>query len=130
MSGSSSPTPVAIRIRGAVNTRAGGPTNDEAGLDPQYLILENVDAVAGRLGPARGQELGRGHPVAGQEPLHVGGGRVPRRSSIDHGDPAAGPAQHQSPAQAGCSAADHHHVVGLRLHGDHLHRHPAPDTRI
>ena len=57
------------------------------------------------------REVGRRHPVAGQEPLHVRRGGVAWRSGVDHGDPAPRPAQHESRAQAGGPAADHHHVI-------------------
>jgi hypothetical protein len=121
MSGSSSPSR---------QHPAAGETNEEPGLDPEHLVLEQLDAVAGRLGPSCRQEVGRRDPVAGQESVHVGGGRVARHSSIDDGDAAPRSSQYESRAQAGCSAADHHNVVGLRLHHGHLHRHPALDLRI
>ena len=79
-----------------------------------------VDAVPRHLAPAGGQQLPGRHAVAGQEALHVRSRCVARHSGIDDGDPSPGPAQHQSRTQAGRSAADHHHVVDLRLHGDHL----------
>jgi hypothetical protein len=103
-----------------------GETNDEPGLDPQDVILDQLHAVAGDLGTCRGQEVGRRHPVPRQETLHVGGGSVARRSRIDHGDPPARPAQHESRARAGRSATDHHDVIVLIflmlvcIHSDHL----------
>ncbi len=99
---------------------ATGQANEEPNLDPHHLILEQLHAVAAHLGPSRGQQVGRRHPVAGQEPLHVSRGSVAGRSGIDHGDPAPGSAQYEGRTQAGRSAADHHHVMNLSLHSDHL----------
>jgi hypothetical protein len=59
-----------------------------------------------RQGPAGGR-----HPVAGQEPLHVSSGGVARLSGIDDSDTAPCPAQDERCAQAGRSAANHHHIV-------------------
>ena len=53
----------------------------------------------------------RRHAVAGQEALHVRGGRVARLTGVHDGDRAAGPGQDQRGRQAGGAAADHHHVV-------------------
>ena len=47
MSGSSSRTPVARRMRRAVSTAAAGETDDEPGLDLDHPILEQLHAVAG-----------------------------------------------------------------------------------
>ena len=125
MSGSSSRTPVATRIRRAVSTRPPARRTTNPGSIADHLILDQLHAVAGHLGPSRGQQVGRRHPVAGQEPLHVRRGSVARRAGIDHGDPAPRPAQHERRTQAGRTAADHHHVIGVRFHGDHLHQHAA-----
>ena len=76
-------------------------------------VVDDLDAVAGDLGPAGGEQLGWRHPVAGQEPLHVGGRGVAWRAGVDHGDPASRPSEHQGGAQAGGSAADDHHVEVL-----------------
>ena len=92
--------------------------NHKPGLDPDHLILDQLHAVAGHLGPSRGEKLGRRHPVAGREPLHVSGGGVAWCAGIDHRHPPAGPSEHERGAQAGGSAADHHHVIRLSLHGD------------
>ena len=67
-------------------------TNDEPGPDPQHLILEQLDSRAGDLGPPRGQEVSRRHPVTGQEPLHVSRGSVARRSGIHDSNLPSSPA--------------------------------------
>ena len=126
MSGSSSLTPVATRIRRAVNTWPPASRTKNPGFDPHHLIIDQLQAVAGHLGPARRQQVGRRHPVTGQEPLHVSCGSVAWRSGVDHSDPAPRPAQYQSRTQACRSAADHHHVIDLRLHSDHLQRKSPP----
>ncbi len=46
----------------------------------------------GALDLGRGEEVGGRHAVAGQEPLHVSGGSVAGRTSIDHRDPPPGAA--------------------------------------
>ena len=93
-----------------VQDSAAREANREARLDPGDVILDQLDAVAGRFGPAGGQEFGRRHPVPRKETLHVSCRRVPRRSGIDDGDPAACAAEHERRTQAGRAAADHHHV--------------------
>ena len=80
-------------------------------VDCDDVILDQLDAVAGHLVAACGEEFRRRHPVAGQKPLHVRGGSVPRRPGIDDRNPAARPAEHERSAQTGGSAADDHHVI-------------------
>ena len=88
-----------------------GQTNREPVPQRLDLTVDDLHAVAGDLGASDGQQFGRWHPVAGQEAVHVRGGCVAGRAGVDHGDPAAGPAQDQCGAQAGCSATDDHDVI-------------------
>ena len=67
------------------------------------------------------EQLGRRHPVAGEEPLHVRGGSVPRRSGVDDDDPAPRAAEHERGAQAGGAASDDRDVIGLGVHGSSVH---------
>jgi hypothetical protein len=78
---------------------SGGETDDESGDDAQHLISDQFDAVAGDLSPCLGQEVGRRHPVAGQEPLHVRGGGVSRSTGVDQRDPPPGPTKDEGRAQ-------------------------------
>ncbi len=91
--------------------RAAGEPDPEAGVDAEHLVVDQRPAVRRHLGPAGCDQVARRHAVAGQEALHVGGGRVARRSGVHHGDAAPGPGQDQCRTQAGCAATDHHHVV-------------------
>jgi len=56
---------------------------------------DQLGAVARHLRPPGGEEVDRRHPVAGQEPLHVGGGGVARRPRVDHQHRTPGPGQDQ-----------------------------------
>ena len=57
--------------------------------------LTRCAAVAGHLLAAGRQQLRGRHAVAGQEPLHVGGGRVAGHAGVDHHDRATGAGQDQ-----------------------------------
>ena len=105
-------TPVATRIRRAVNDAAAGEADGEARrrCSTTWSSIE-LDAVAGRPRPGpRPSSSAGAHPVPGQEALHVSGRRVPRRAGVDDGDPAPRAAEHERRAQPGRAAADHHHV--------------------
>ena len=115
MSGSASLRPVAIRTRRAFKTRPPREANCEARLDLGDVILDQLDAVVGRFGPAGGQEIGRCHPVPRKETLHVSRRRVPRRSGIDDGNPAACAAEHERRTQTGRAPAHHHDVKVFSL---------------
>ena len=78
--------------------------------------VDELDAVARHLGPRGAQQVGRGHPVARQEALHVGGGRVARRAGVDDHDAPPRAAEHERRAQAGGAAADDRHVLGVVVH--------------
>ena len=110
MSGSSSLRPVAIRTRRAFRTRPPARRTAKPGSISATLILEQLDAIVGHLGPAGGKEIGRCHPVPRKETLHVSRRRVPGRSGIDDGNPAARAAEHESSTQTG-RAPTHHHDV-------------------
>ena len=60
---------------------------------------DDLHAVALDLLASDGQQLGGGHAVARQEPLHVRGGSVARLTGIDHRDTASRPAEHESRAE-------------------------------
>ena len=85
---------------------ASGQPDGEPGSMPTTSILDQLDAVAADLGASRGQQVGRRHPVAGQEPLHVRCRCVAGRSGVDHRDPAPGAAEDERGTQAGRPAAD------------------------
>jgi hypothetical protein len=92
-----------------------GEADDEPGVDRDHPIVDQHHAVAGRLGASGGQERGRRHPVAGQEPLHVARSSVSRRTGIDDRDPTPCPTEHESRTRAGRTPAHHHHVVTRHL---------------
>jgi hypothetical protein len=112
---------------------AAGDADDERRVEPRldrdHPVLDQLDAVAGHLDPARGQEVGRRHAVAGQESLHVSGRSVAWFAGVDHGDPAPRPAEHERRTQAGSAAADHHHVIAGCVHASEGAR-AAPDLAM
>ena len=114
MSGNSSVTPVAIRIRRAVSTTPPREADGEARLDLEHLVVDELDAVALYFVPSGGDELERRHAVSGEEALHVGCGCVARGAGIDDGDPAPRPAEDERGAEARGAAADDDDVVGGR----------------
>ena len=92
---------------------AAGEPEREAGRRVDHAVLDDLDAVAPDLGARGLEQVGRGRPVARQEPLHVRGGSVARRAGVDDDDPAPRPAEHERGAQAGGPASDDRHVIGL-----------------
>lgn len=98
----------------------------EAGLDAYDGVIDEVDAVGGDLAPSHSKELYWRHAVAGQVPLHVGGGGVSWRTGVDDGDTAPGPAEDQGCAQPGGASADNHHVVLGWVHVNQLDVRCAP----
>ena len=93
--------------------------HDEPGLDLHHCVVDDLDAVSGDLFAAGGEELRGRHPVAGEEPLHVGGGSVAGCTGVDDGDRAPRPSEDERGAQAGCTTTDDHDVVVVLLHGGH-----------
>jgi len=105
-------------------------------VDLVHPSLDEPHAVPGDLGMAEFEQCRGGQPVAGQEAVHVRGGRVARLAGVYHHHLAAGPSKKQGGVQPGRSGADHHHVenpvvvggarcaavrvVRLLDHGDHL----------
>ena len=83
---------------------------------------DDRDAVPLDLLAPQGEQLAGSQAVAREEPLHVCGGSVARRPGIDHRDPASCPAEHESRAQTGRTAADHHHVIAGHFHDRRVHR--------
>ena len=120
-SGRTSVAPVARSTRGRPDRRAAREAQREAGRRVHHAVLDDLHAVAPDLGPRGAERLGRGHPVAGQEPLHVRGGGVPRRSRVDDHDPAPRPAEHERRAQPGGPASDDRHVIDLTFHALSVH---------
>ena len=116
MSGSSSLTPVAIRMRRAVSVRPLASVTVKPGSMSRTRSLMSLDAVAGHFGPACCEQLGWWHPVARQEALHVCGRGVAWLAGIDHRDTAACPAEHQGGAQTGGAATDDHYFEVLFVH--------------
>jgi hypothetical protein len=91
---------------------ARGEAEGEAGVGIHDAVVEDLHAVAPYL-VARGRDqLGRRHAVAREEAVHVLGGRISRRSGVDHDDPAPGPAEHKGGAEPGGPATDDGDVVG------------------
>jgi hypothetical protein len=84
---------------------AAGEAHLEPRRDPEDLVVDQLDAVAGDFGPAGSDQVSRRHPIAGQETLHVRGGRVAGRPGVDHHNTAPSPAQDEGGAQAGGSAS-------------------------
>ena len=66
------------------------------------------------LGTAGGKERRRIDAIAGEEAVHVRGGRVARCAAVDHDDRPAGSGQDESRAEAGGAAADDQDVI-IRL---------------
>lgn len=91
--------------------RAATQMERESGIDLEHPIIEHFDAVAGDLGSAGGEEVGRRHPISREKPLHVGGGCIAGRARVDNGDPPPRSSQHECCAQSGRASTDHHHVV-------------------
>jgi DNA-binding transcriptional ArsR family regulator len=75
-----------------------------------------LHAVAPDLGASGPEQLGRWRSVARDEPLHVRGGRVARRSGVDDDDTAPRPAEHERRAQSSGPASDDHNVIGVGFH--------------
>lgn len=69
---------------------AAGEADEESRLDAEHPVLDQVDAVARHLGPAGFQQLPGGHPVAGQEALHVRRRCVARRAALAAVGPGSG----------------------------------------
>ena len=95
---------------------AAGEPQREAGRRVHHAVFDDLDAVAPDLGARGPEQVGRGRPVARQEPLHVRGGSVARRAGVDDHDPAPRPAEHERRAQTGGPAADDRHVIGFGVH--------------
>jgi hypothetical protein len=86
--------------------------------DPDHPVADDLDAVRQDFCVGRSQELGGRHAIARQKALHVGGWCVSRLASVDNGDSTPRPAEHQSGAQAGSSAADYRHgPIALAANG-------------
>ena len=94
---------------------AAGEPEREAGRRVHHAVFDDLHAVAPDLGSRGPEQVGRGHPVARQEALHVRGGSVARRAGVDHDDPAPRPAEHERGAQTGRPASDDRNVIGLRF---------------
>jgi hypothetical protein len=97
---------------------ASGEAEREASRNLDHPVVDDLDAVPQDLCAGRCEELGGRHAIARQKALHVGGGCVAGLSSVDDGDSTSRPAEHQSCAQAGSSAADDHNVIDLFFHFD------------
>jgi hypothetical protein len=67
--------------------------------------------VAFQLVAAPLQEIGGGHSVFSEKPMHGAGPLVPRPSFIAHQDIPQAAAQQQGSAQASRSAADNHDIM-------------------
>ena len=69
-------------------------------------------AVAGRLGPSAGEQVGRRRcPRAPGSCAPASAGAFRGSPVVDHQHRPAGPGQRQRPGQPGRPTADHHHVV-------------------
>src|SRR4051794_23313830 len=88
-----------------------GDAHGEAGFDRERLILDELDAVAGRLGTADGQQFCRRHPVAGEETLHVSRRSIPWGARVDDDDSPTRASEHECRAQACSAAADDRDVI-------------------
>src|SRR5215212_6558669 len=55
----------------------------ETRLDLHDLVLDDLDAVAADFLSRQSEEVGGWHPVPREEPLHVRGRSIPRRSGVD-----------------------------------------------
>ena len=78
------------------------------GRDPRGL---DRATIAEHLGAAGRQKVGGGHPVAGEEAVHLGRGGIAGFTGVDHqrGPPRSG--EHKGRAEAGGPTADDDHVV-------------------
>jgi hypothetical protein len=96
-SGSSSRKPVSTSTRRVVSCRPFASRTWNPGLVPRKTSM-TVPSMRRRGNPSPlmgGQEVVRRKAVAREEAMHVGGGRVPWRPAIYHGDLAPGPGQDQ-----------------------------------
>ncbi len=91
----------------------------EAAVDVCYLIFDQLTAVADHFGLPRLPQLRRGHPVPGQETVHVCGRSVTRGPAVHNRHPTPGAGQHERGVQPGRARANYHHVKLVRVHPDH-----------
>ena len=105
------------RSRRAVNEPPPASRKRETGLDRDDLVFDDLDAVAADFFSRQGEEVGRWHPVPGEEPLHVRGRSIPRRSGVDDDDAAPGAAENEGGAEPGRTAADNGDVMRCCIHG-------------
>ena len=96
---------------------AAGKPEREARSDLDHTVVDELHAVALHFRATGGHELGRRHPVAREEALHVRRGSIARRARIDHDDAAPRPAEHERRAQPGRAPADDRHVESAWVHG-------------
>ena len=123
-SGSSSASPVVTSSRRAGD---GGPVGQLTAKPGSVLAgdgraevtvpVTHLAAVAGHLGAADREQLGRRGAVAGQVVVHARGRGVARAAGVDHQHRRGGTAPAPAPRSARRPAADHHHVVLLVLLG-------------
>src|SRR3954469_9361147 len=89
----------------------------ECGFDRDDLIRDELDAVAARLLTRELEQLGRRHPVAREETVHVRCRRVSRRAAIDDYDATPRAAENERGTEPGSAAPDDRNVVLRSVHG-------------
>lgn len=85
-------------------------------VDSVYLSVGQVYAVPGDFGATGGEKLGRRHPVAREEAVHVRSWGIAGCACINDRDAPPGPAKHKGCTKSGGAAPDHGHVVCLCVH--------------
>jgi hypothetical protein len=91
--------------------RAARQPGAKAGLDRDDAVVGEFDAVPTNLRSARLQQVGRWHPIAREEALHVRRGCVPWRTRIDDQDASSRTTEDQGGGEARRSPTHHEDVV-------------------
>ncbi len=101
-------------------------------LRPRHLAGHDIRAISSNLRSAALEEVPWRHAFTSQQAVDRMGWGVARLPSIDDGDGAARPAQHQRSAQSGGAAANHHDVVRRLQFVSYLHvwQSSKPDTQV